>query len=83
MSLPRDVSGDELIALLRRHYGYRFVRQRGSHVTMAVAIQGARRRVVIPRHSSVSVGALSRILAYVAEHNGITSGQVRRDLFGR
>ena len=30
--MPRDMSGDELIRLLRRHFGYRVVRQRGSHM---------------------------------------------------
>ena len=82
MSLPRDLSGEELIRLLRRHYGYRLVRQRG-HTTLTVDVQGERHKVAIPRHSNLRVGTLSAILAYVAEHNGITSEQVRRDLFGR
>ena len=83
MSLPRDLSGDELATLLRRHYDYRFVRQRGSHITMGLDVQGARRRVLIPRHRSLRVGTLSDILSDVAAQNGITSEQVRRDLFGR
>ena len=29
MMLPRDLSGDELARLLRRHYGYRLVRLPG------------------------------------------------------
>ena len=34
MRLPRDMSGEDLAALLRRRYGYRMVRQRGSHMTL-------------------------------------------------
>ena len=83
MSLPRDLSGRELEALLRRHYGYRFVRQNGSHITVAVDFQGERLKVVIPRHRNLRVGTLGGILADVAEQVGITSEQVRRDLFGR
>lgn len=83
MSLPRDLSGNELITLLRRHYGYRFARQRGSHIRLAVDVQGERREVTIPNHRDISVRTLSRILADVAEQVGITSEQVRRDLFGR
>ena len=35
MTLPRDLSGDELVRLLRRNYGYRVIRQRGSHLRLA------------------------------------------------
>ena len=34
MRLPRDMSGEDLAALLRRRYGYQLVRQRGSHMTL-------------------------------------------------
>ena len=34
MRLPRDMSGEDLAAVLRRHYGYRLVRQKGSHMTL-------------------------------------------------
>jgi len=39
MRLPRDLSGEDLAALLRRRYGYRLVRQRGSpnaHCRLAI-----------------------------------------------
>ncbi len=35
MTLLRDISGDELVRLLRRNYGYRLIRQRGSHLRLA------------------------------------------------
>ena len=41
MTLPRDLSGDELVGLLRRHYGYRIIRQRGSHARLASNFRGA------------------------------------------
>ena len=38
MRMPRDLSVEELAALLRRQYGYRLVRQRGSHMTLGTTI---------------------------------------------
>ncbi len=32
--LPRDLSGDELVGLLNRRYGYRVIRRRDSHIEM-------------------------------------------------
>ena len=55
MTLPRDLSGDDLARLLRRHYGYQFVRQQGSHMTVVTEIDGVEYSVTIPRHRQVKV----------------------------
>ena len=81
--LPRDISGDDLASLLRRRYGYRVVRQRGSHVTLALDVDGATYSVTVPRHRFIRVGTLGGIVSLVATHQGISSVQVRNDLFGR
>ena len=83
MSLPRDISGQELIVLLRRHYGYGFVRQRGSHITVAALIEAAEHKVTIPNHRAIRVGTLGAIISDVAEHLGVPDEEVRRTLFGR
>ena len=83
MTLRRDLSGDDLARLLRRHYGYRFVRQQGSHMTVATEIGGVEYSVTIPRHRQVKVGTLGRIIAEVAEQIGLPRAEVRRALFGR
>ena len=82
MRLPRDLSGEDLAGLLRRHYGYRLVRQRGSHMTLAAAIRGTEHSVTIPRHRQIRVGTLSSIMSDVAERLGLTQDEVRRELFG-
>ena len=79
MRLPRDLSGDDLAGLL---YGYRLIRQRGSHIRLTTTVQGTEHSVTIPRHRQVNVGTLSSIVSDVAEYLGLTQYEVRRALFG-
>ena len=51
MRLPRDVSGAELLAALRR-LGYEAVRQRGSHVRITTQVNGEHHEV-IPQHNPI------------------------------
>lgn len=81
MTLPRDLSGDELVRLLRRNYGYRVIRQRGSHLRLASNFRGTEHRASVPRHRELNVGTLSGIISDVAEYLGLTSTEVRRALF--
>ena len=83
MTLPRDLSGDDLARLLHRHYGYRLVRQKGSHMTLSVSICGEEHSIGIPLHRAVKVGTLGSILSDVADHLSLTRNEVRRVLFGR
>ena len=57
MKLPRDISGAETVRALER-LGFSVIRQTGSHVRLA---QGDR-RVTVPMHRSLVVGALQSIL---------------------
>ena len=57
MKLPRDISGAEALRALER-LGFSVIRQTGSHVRLA---QGDR-RVTVPMHRSLVVGALQSIL---------------------
>ena len=82
MRLPRDLSGEDLAALLRRRYGYRLVRQRGSHMTLTGTGGGVSHNVTVPRHRTVRVGTLNGIVADVAAHLGVTQDEVRGRLFG-
>ena len=68
MKLPRDVSGDELVSLLCRHYDYRVVRQKGSHMRLLSTVKGAEHRLSVPRHSQIKVGTLHTILSLVARY---------------
>lgn len=82
MRLPRDISGDELVRLLRRRYGYRFVRQKGSHMRLTSTMLGAESHVSVPRHSNVNVNTLNSILSDVGEYLGMSRSELLEDLFG-
>ena len=71
-----------MVHLLRRHYGYRIIRQRGSHMRLSTTIRGTERRVSVPRHGQLKVGTLSTILSIVANHLEIELEEVQRELFG-
>ena len=73
MRLPRDLSGEDLAALLRRRYSYRLVRQQGSHMTLTGTVCGVSHSVTVPRHRTVRVGTA---------HLGVTQDEVRGRLFG-
>lgn len=70
--MPRRVSSDKCIRVLCNRFGFRPVRQRGSHVVLRHA-DG--RQVVVPAHQELRVGTVHSILdqagismeAFVAE----------------
>ena len=79
MRLPRDLSGDELIARLRR-FGYEPTRQSGSHVRLTRVAEGAEQHITIPRHSPLRVGTLNVILSDVAAQVGVSRDELLRRL---
>jgi len=80
VSLPRDISGDRLAVLLRR-YGYRVVRQRGSHIRLSAAGSAGDHRITIPRHRQLRVGTLNAILRDVARFHDVHRDEVVQELF--
>lgn len=80
MRLPRNLSGDELIAALAK-LGYRPTRQRGSHIRLTTDQHG-RHDITVPRHDPLRVGTLNAILRDVADHFGITRDELLEGLFG-
>jgi len=67
VKLPRDMSGDELTRILEK-YGYRVVRQTGSHIRLTSTIKGTEHRITIPAHKPLKVGTLGSILSEVASY---------------
>jgi predicted RNA binding protein YcfA (HicA-like mRNA interferase family) len=82
LRLPRDLSGHELITLLRR-YGYEVTRQAGSHIRLQSNLRGTPHRVTIPAHSSLRLGTLNAILSEVASYLEIKRSELERELFSR
>ena len=80
MRIPRDVSGDELVAALSR-VGYQVTRQTVSHLRLTTQEAGEH-HVTVPRHRALRLGTLSQVLADVAAHLGITRDELAQRLFG-
>ena len=80
MRLPRDLSGHELIRLLRR-YGYAPTRQVGSHIRLQSTFRGHVHHVTVPDHKSLRLGTLSTILSDVADYLNIERSKLELELF--
>ncbi len=81
MKLPRDVSGEDLAALLGR-YGYQVTRQTGSHIRLNSRLQGYDHSVTIPNHRSLKSGTLNSILRDVASYLEKNKQALQDELFG-
>jgi len=82
LRLPRDLSGHDLIRLLRR-YGYEPTRQVGSHIRLDSNLRGHPHRLTVPDHDSLRLGTLKSILYDVSHYLGIESSQLEQELFGK
>jgi len=80
LRLPRDLSGHELIRLLRR-YGYESTRQVGSHVRLQSGVRGYVHRLTVPDHKTLRLGTLSAILSDVADYLNIERSKLEQELF--
>jgi predicted RNA binding protein YcfA (HicA-like mRNA interferase family) len=78
VKLPRDLSGRELAKSLNR-YGYRVVRQTGSHLRLTLLSGG--QHLTIPDHTQIKIGLLSAILGEVSSQVGLSKDEVIRQLF--
>lgn len=79
MRLPRDWSGDELIRRLRK-FDYEPTRQTGSHVRLTRRVKRDEHHITIPRHATLRMGTLNRILNDVAEHLEISKDELLQRL---
>ena len=79
MRIPRDLTGLELIKLLRQ-FGYEVTRQTGSHIRIQTQTQGEHSET-IPRHDPIKIGTLNNILKNIAAHLGLTKDQLAEQLF--
>jgi len=79
MTLPRDISGDDLVRALSR-LGYQVTRRRGSHIRLTTDRNGEH-HVTIPDHDPLRIGTLSGILRDVAAHHGLARDELVHMLF--
>jgi predicted RNA binding protein YcfA (HicA-like mRNA interferase family) len=78
MKLPRDLSGEDLIALLSKRWGYVKVHQVGSHVILQTQ-EPLPHRIAVPSHKSLRIGTLNSILSSVAAHENVSKEVILKD----
>ena len=62
----RQLSGDEVIAILAR-FGFQIYSQKGSHVKMRRTLESGRRQnLTVPRHRELATGTLHSIVTQAA-----------------
>lgn len=79
MKIPRDLSGNNLIKLLKK-YGFEATRQSGSHIRITTQV-GGEFHITIPDHSPIKIGTLSAILSDIASHLKMSKEEFVKDLF--
>jgi predicted RNA binding protein YcfA (HicA-like mRNA interferase family) len=79
MKLPRDLSGEELVKHLSKHWGYQRVHQVGSHVILQTQVP-VPHRVAIPAHTALRIGTLNSILSAVALHKNVRKEDVLKGI---
>ena len=70
MKVPRDLSGAQLVKVLRRDWGYRVVHQEGSHIILQTDAP-SHQRLSVPNHNPLRVGTLNGIVRAVSLHKHI------------
>jgi predicted RNA binding protein YcfA (HicA-like mRNA interferase family) len=78
--IPRDISGRELIKLLKK-YGYKIVRETGSHIRLTSNFKGTEHKITIPDHQPIKIGTLNNILKEIADYLKITKEKLIEELF--
>lgn len=79
MKVPRDLSGEELVRVLCRRWGYSRVHQEGSHIILETG-QPSHQRISIPAHPVLRLGTLNSILRCVSYHKQIGRETVLQSL---
>ncbi|MEM8777687.1 MAG: type II toxin-antitoxin system HicA family toxin [Cyanobacteria bacterium P01_G01_bin.49] len=81
MKLPRDVSGQDLVKVLKV-LGYEMSHQTGSHIRLTTQRQGEH-HITIPAHHPLKVGTLNAILRDIANHFKLNRDELLNQLFGK
>ncbi len=79
MKIPRDLSGQDLVNILCRNWGYRVIHQEGSHIVLETE-EPSHQRVAVPAHKNLRVGTLNAILRAVAKHKGVERQELLNSL---
>ncbi len=58
----KNISGEECIKILCKHFGFEIVRQKGSHIILKKVMLGKTIGTVVPNHKELKIGTLRGIL---------------------
>ena len=62
MPALKPISGQACVRILCNKFGFKIVRQKGSHIVLKKESAGAAVGTVVPMHSELKIGALKGIL---------------------
>ncbi len=77
---PRDISGNDLVKLLAKKFGYLVVRQKGSHIRMSLSSKKGEFHITIPNHDPLKLGMLNAILSDLSIHLDTTKEELLKKL---
>ncbi len=60
--LPRNLSGEKVVKILCKRFGFSISRQRGSHVVLVKCESGRKVVTVVPLHDELAIGTLRGVL---------------------
>jgi len=80
MKIPRDISSDNLIQLLKR-YDYKITHQTGSHLRLTSNNKNTEHHITIPKHKDLKIGTLNNILKDISGYLEIDKENLIKNLF--
>lgn len=80
MKIPRDVSSDKIVQLLKK-YEYKVTRQTGSHIRLTSNIKEIEHNITIPKQKGLKIGTLNNILNDISRYLEIDKESLIQNLF--
>ncbi len=82
MTIPKDISGNDLIISLKKN-GYEITRQKGSHIRLSCKLDNTTHHITIPNHNPIKIGTLNNILKDIAETHKKSKKEIISLLFNK
>lgn len=60
--MPKTASGEDVVRVLCKHFGFVFVSQKGSHVKLRKSVEKITFTTIVPMHDELAIGTLRGIL---------------------
>jgi len=80
MKIPRDISSNNIIQLLKK-YDYKVTHQTGSHIRLTSNVKGTEHNITIPKHKELKIGTINNILNDISKYLEIDKESFIQSLF--